>query len=116
MTRETKNLKSAEEIEAGIQWVATYKKQHLNDELVNATPETIFTPAAPCKPSELGESSEHGEGGDTNDKMLYKLHPQSTPHTFITEAEVEALPSPMVSISLERENIEGKKATVRFRE
>ena len=114
--RQTKNLKSAEEIEAGIQQVLAYKKQSLNNKLTNATPHGIFTPTAPCRPSKHGDSSEHDEGGNINDNMLYKLGSESTPDTLMTDTGVGSLPSLVVNVSPGRKMIEGKKATVRFRE
>ena len=62
-TRQTKNQKSAEETEAGIQQVAAHKKQSLHNELVNGTPQAVVTPTIPCKSSEPGDHSKF-EGGN----------------------------------------------------
>ena len=60
--RYKKNIKSAEEIEAGIQRVAAYERQSLKEELIHTTPQVVYTPAPPHDPSEPHESSERDKG------------------------------------------------------
>ena len=68
----SKKTKSAEEVEAGIQHVATYERQSLNDELVNATPQALVAPVAPHNPTQSRDISEEGDGGNVVDNASYK--------------------------------------------
>ena len=45
--RSKKDIKSAKEVEAGIWHVAAYKRGSLNEELVNMTPQVMYTPTPP---------------------------------------------------------------------
>ena len=71
--KQNKQKKSAEEAEVGIQHVAAYERQSLNEELVNTTPQAIFTPAAHRDCSESHNLPEHDIGGNMNDNRSYKL-------------------------------------------
>ena len=113
--KQNKQKKSAEEVEVGIQCVAAYERQSLNEELINATPQAISTPAAHCDHSESHNLSEHNVGGNMNDNMSYKLPSNSTVDTLMaTDADIGSLPSPLAKVSPGRNTIGGKKATVRL--
>ena len=45
-----KEVKSAEDVEVGIKRVAAYERQSLKEELVDATPQAMVTPAHPHQP------------------------------------------------------------------
>ena len=117
-SQQTKNVKSAAEMEAGIKCVAAYERKSLNEELVNVTPQGIVTPVAPCQPSESSDltESDEDEGGNIEDNVLYKPRSDTTPNTLMTDAAVSSPPSPVGKASLRWKKIGKKKVTVRFRE
>ena len=88
-------MKSAEEVEAGIQRVAAYEKRSLHEELVDATPQVVYTPAPPRDVSDPLESSGHEEGGNISDNASYKPPSESVGDVLMSEAEVGSLPSPV---------------------
>ena len=89
-----KEVKSAEDVEVGIQRVAAYERQSLKEELVDATPQAMVTPAHPCQPS---ESSEQNEGGNITDNVSYQPPSESSPDDLTSGVEFGSLPSPLPS-------------------
>ena len=89
-----KNMRSAEEIEAGIQRVAAYERQSLQDELVNATPQPLVPPATPRNSAETHVSDEE-DGGDIMDNASYKPPSESTLDVPITDWDLGSLPDPV---------------------
>lgn len=120
--RSKKDIKSAEEVEAGIQRVAAYERQSLNEELVDATPQVVYTPAPPRDPSEPHESSEHDEGGNIFDNALYQPPSENVGDVLMSEAEVGSLPPPVRKAvdqgkkAGKKSGKKGKKAVVLARE
>ena len=90
----SKKTKSAEEVEAGIQRVATYERQSLNDELVNTTPHALVAPTAPHNPTQPCEVSEEEDGGNVVDNESYKLPLKST-DLAVTDNELGSIPDPV---------------------
>ena len=89
-----KEVKSAEDVEVGIQRVAAYERQSLKEELVDATPQAMVTPAHPRQPS---ESSEQNEGGNITDNVSYQPPSESSPDDLTSGVEFGSLPSPLPS-------------------
>lgn len=89
-----KNKKSGTELEAGLECVATYKKQSLHNGLSEATPQAMYTPAAPHSPAESREASDE-EGGNISDNALYKPPSKSVTDVLMSDVEVGSLPSPV---------------------
>ena len=89
-SQQTKNAKSAAEMEAGIKHITVYERKSLNEELINATPQGIITPVAPCQPSESSDLTESNkdEGGNIKYNVSYKPHSNTTPNTLMTDAAV----------------------------
>ena len=112
-----RNIKSAEEIKAGIQCVAAYKRQSLKEELVDTTPQVVYTAAPPCDPSEPHESSEHDEGGNIPDNESYQPPIESVGNILISEAEISSPQSPVGKTvgqekEMKRGDKKGKKAVI----
>ena len=96
--RQAKNknaTKSAEEVEAGIHHVAACKRQSLNKELVNASPQPHVTPAIPHNPSETHDFSEEEDSGSMADNASHKLPSESTLDVPMTDGNIGSLPDPM---------------------
>ena len=116
--RNKKNIKSAEEIEVGIQHVAAYKRQSLKEELVHVTPQVVYTPAPPHDPSEPHESSEHDEGGNISDNESYQPPIESVGDVSMSEAEISSPLSPVRKTvgqgmkEMKRGDKKGKKAVI----
>lgn len=89
-----KNKKLGTELEAGLKHVATYKKQSLHNELSEATPQAMYTPAAPHSPAESCEASDE-EGGNILDNASYKPPSKSVADVLMNDVEVGSLPSPV---------------------
>ena len=89
--RAKKGIKSAEDIEAGIQRVAAYERQSLNEELIDATPQVVNTPAPPQDPS----SYEHNKGGNISDNASYQPSSESVGDILMSEAGIGSLHSPV---------------------
>ena len=88
--RGKKDTKSAEEVEAGIQRVVAYERKSLNEELVDATPQVMYTPAPPQDHSDPQPLSEH-----TSDNASYEPPSESVGDIVMSEAELSSLPSPV---------------------
>ena len=102
-------MKSAEEVEAGIQCVAAYEKQSLHKELIDATPQVVYTPAPPQDVSDPLESSGHEEGGNISDNASHKPPSVSVGDVLMSEAEVGSLPSPVGKMADQGNKGKGKK-------
>ena len=117
-SQQTKNAKSAAEMEAGIKHITVYERKSLNEELINATPQGIITPVAPCQPSESSDltESDKDESGNIEDNASYKPCSNTTPNTLMTDAVVSSPASLVGKASLGWKTIGEKKVTMRFRE
>ena len=93
--RSKKDIKSAKEVEAGIWCVAAYKRESLNEELVNMTPQVMYTPAPPHDPPKPCEWSEHDKGSNIFDNVLYQLSSEIVGDVLKSKGEVGSLPSPV---------------------
>ena len=100
----SKKTKSAEEVEAGIQRVATYERQSLNDKLVNATPQALVAPVAPHNPTQSHDVSEEGDGGNVVDNTSYKPPSKGT-DLAVTDDEVRGKCAQKKHVTL-REDLE----------
>ena len=107
--RGKKDMKSAEEVEAGIQHVAAYEKWSLHEELVDATPQVVYTPAYPQDVSDPLESSGCEEGSNISDNASYKPPSISVGDVLMSEAEVGSLPSPVGKMADQGNKGKGKK-------
>ena len=107
--RGKKDTKSAEEVEAGIQHVAAYEKRSLHKELVNATPQVVYTPAHPQDVSDPLESSGHEEGSNISDNASYKPPSVSVGDVLMSKAEVGSLPLPVGKMADQGNKGKGKK-------
>ena len=112
--RNKKEIKSAEEVEVGIQHVAAYERQSLNEELVKATPQTMITPAPP---HQLSEPSEQDEGGNVTDNVSYHPPSGSIPDELTSGAEVGSILLPVGNLGGQRADTKkkgkkGKKVVV----
>ena len=90
-----KNMRSAEEVKAGIQWVTTYKRQSLKDKLINVTPQPLVPPATPWNSIETHDVSDEEDGGDIMDNVSYKPPSESTLSVPITNCDFGSLPDPV---------------------
>lgn len=113
-----RDVKSAEEVDAGIQRVAAYERKSLNDELVNATPQVTYTPAPPRHSPERHESSDQERGGNVSDNASYQPPSESVPDIVMSDADVGSLPSPVgKTIAKGKKGAKrGKKVTIVARE
>ena len=102
-------MKSAEEVEAGIQHVAAYKKQSLHEELVDATPQVVCTPAPPQDVSDPLELSGHEEGSNISDNASYKPFSISVGDVLMSKAEASSLPLPVGKMADQGNKGKGKK-------
>lgn len=100
-----KKVKLAEDVEVGIQRVAAYERQSLKEELVDATPQAMVTPAHPCQPS---ESSEQDEGSNITDNVSYQPPSESSPDDLTSRVEFGSIPSLVRNATGQGENA-GKK-------
>ena len=73
-----KNMRSAEEVKASIQWVTAYKRQSLKDKLVNTTPQRLVPPATSWNSTETHDVSDEEDGGDIMGNVSYKPPSEST--------------------------------------
>ena len=66
----SKNMRSAEEVEASIQQVTAYKRQSLKDKLDNVTPQPLVPPVTPWNSTKTHDVSDEEDGGNIMDNAL----------------------------------------------
>ena len=101
-----KDVKSAEDVEVGIQRVAAYERQSLKEEFVDATTQAMVTPAHPHQPS---ESSKQDKGSNITDNVLYQPPSESSPNDLMSGMEFGSLPSPVRNAASQGENASKKE-------
>ena len=107
--RGKKDTKSAEEVEAGIQHVAAYEKWSLHEELIDVTPQVVYTHAPPRDVSDPLESSGCEEGSNISDNASYKPPSISVGDILMSKAEVGSLPLPVGMMADQGNKGKGKK-------